>query len=153
VDLLIGLGIALVLWCVALLAIAWSWERHLPIAIAAGAEIDETLRQLTLAQVLWQNVRRHTLGWTAFFFIFFFLLALASFPAWQCLGIAVVLAIYYGSIRWRREAAGAAKAGSRGASLLGPSKDDVWYGCLAVAEWCGYLGLIVFGSQIVAEVF
>lgn len=144
----------LLLWLATLFALAWSWQKHLPVAIAAGMEVNDELRHLTSSQVIWRNVQRHTWGWTAFFFGFFFLLDVADFPAWQRLGIAIVLSTYWGIIRVQRdEAQGGQEAKPRRDILFGPMQDQVWYRGLAIGEWFGYLGLIMFASQIVAEAF
>jgi hypothetical protein len=150
---IIGLGVMLLLWLATLRTLAWSWQRHIPVAIAAGIEVDGEFRGLTSSQVIWRNVQRHTWGWTAFFFGFFLLLDIADFPTWQRLGIAVVLSAYWGIIRVQQDEKGGQESEPRRDILFGPVKDQVWYRGLAVGEWFGYLGLIVFASQILAEAF
>jgi hypothetical protein len=67
----VGLGAMLLLWLATLRALAWSWQKHLPLAMAAGMDVSEEHRGLSSSQIIWRNVQRHTWGWTAFFFGFF----------------------------------------------------------------------------------
>jgi hypothetical protein len=148
----VGLGVMLFLWAVTLRTLAWSWERHLPIAIAAGVEINEELRRLTPSQIAWRNVQRHTLAWTGFFACFFLFLAAIELPLWSRVGIAMVLAAYYGSVRVQRDEAQRERdRQSKSDPLFSPKKDRVWYRGLAISEWFGYLGLIMFAMQILAD--
>jgi hypothetical protein len=149
----VGLGAMLLLWLATLCILTWSWQRHLPVAIAAGIEVEGDLRELTASQVICRNVQRHSWGWTTFFFGFFLLLDIADFPTWQRLGIAIVLSAYWGIIRVQQDEKGGQEGESRRDILFGPVKDQVWYRGLAVGEWLGYLGLIVFASQILVEAF
>lgn len=137
----VGLGAMLLLWLATLRTLAWSWQRHLPVAMAAGIEVKGDLRELTPSQVIWRNVQRHSWGWTVFFFAFFSLLDIAGFPTWQRLGIAIVLSTYWGIVRVQLDEAQSGQEGEpRRDILFGPVKDQVWYRGLAVGEWFGYLG-------------
>lgn len=142
---LVALGL---FWVGALCALTWSWDRYLHRASAAGVEISSKHRELKLSTVLWLNVRSHTVGWSAFYFVFFVLLGLAGFPVWQRLGIGCVLALYYGSLRASRETG--QQPGQP--SLFSPRVDRVWYFTILSAEWLGYFGVLVFAGQILVEV-
>lgn len=97
--------------------------------------------------MLWLNVRRHTIGWSVFFFGFFVLLGLADFPVWQRLGIAFLLSVTYGYQRVTKET-----GRDRGAvPLFTPFADKVWGFAILSAEWLGYFGVLVFLGQLIIE--
>lgn len=151
--LILGFGVTLVLWLATLLALAWSWQKHREVALEVGSDVREEFRGLTLSQIAWRNVLRRWWGWTLFFTAFFFLLAVTDFPVWQQLGGAFILAAYWGIAGVQRDQAGGDQdSKSRRIHLFGPRRDWVWYRCLAIAEWFCYLGLLIFMSQIIAEV-
>jgi hypothetical protein len=141
---LVALGL---FWVGALCALAWSWNRYLQRALAANIQISDQHRGFKLSTVLWGNIRSHTIGWSAFYFFFFLLLGLASFPTWQRLGISFVLALYYGYLRESRETG---KHRDR-LTLFSPRADRVWYFTVLSAEWFGYYGVLVFAGQLVLE--
>lgn len=145
-----GVGVVLMLawWAFALRGLAWSWQKHVPVLMSAGESVRGDFRELRQSQVFWMNVRRHTVGWTIFFSLFFLALGLAKFPVWQRLVIAAGLAAWYASARIAQgEGSGGAEAW-----LFGPKRDRAWYWVLAAAEWFGYLGVLVFCGQAVVEV-
>jgi hypothetical protein len=139
----IGFLVCMALYLAAIYAIGWSARRRaqtFEIAVESTSALPSPLE-------IWH---RHTVEWTILFSGFFFVLALASFPLWQCLGIAGLLALIFGSL-WLSH------------SPPGPSQLDeprfrrnlsgVWYWGLAVADWFGYLGsLCCFTALIVAVI-
>lgn len=145
-----GLLVAVVFWTTAMLGIVWSWNRHVPIVVAAGFHVDQQYQRIGLREVS----RRHTPGWTAFFVGMFLVMELSDFPLWQRLGIAVMLAVFYGLSRIRRgEAQWVAKNEPGLASMFGTFRDRIWYRLLAIAEWTGYLCTIAFLTQIIGQWF
>lgn len=141
---LLALGLV---WLGALYALARTWDRYLQRALAADVEISKEHRDLKFGSVLWSNVRSHTSGWSAFFFGFFLLLGLAEFPVWQRLGIACLLALYYGYLRASRETGKCDRL-----AIFSPAVDRVWYFIILSAEWLGYFGVLIFFGQLLIEV-
>jgi len=143
-----GLLIALVLWIGAMSGIVWSWNRHVPLVMAAGFEVEEKNQHIDLARV----ARRHTLGWTAFFAGIFLVLALWNFPLGQRVLFAVVLSAIYGLSRIKRgEATRLGKDEPSRVAMFGVARDRLWYRVLATGDWAGYLVGIVFATELVAQ--
>jgi hypothetical protein len=139
---------ALVLWMGAMRAIVWSWNRHVPIVISAGFDVRPNLQRIGLVDVL----RRHTVGWTFFFILWFVVLGISDFPLWQQLVIAALLAVAYGLSRIRRgeeNRIGGTEPGR--VAMFGEVRDKVWYRVLAIAEWAGYLSVIALTTTLILE--
>jgi hypothetical protein len=144
-----GILVAAILWMMAMWGITWTWNRHVPIVMAAGFEVEEKYRRIDLKRV----ARRHTLGWTAFFVGLFLVMALSNFPLWQRLGIAVLLSVFYGLSRIRRgEVHWVGRSEPQRTAMFGKVRDRIWYRILAVAEWTGYLCAIVFATDLVGQI-
>jgi hypothetical protein len=78
---------------------------------------------------------------------------LSDFPPWQSLGTALFLAVIYGLSQTRRnEKQWIAKAEAQKVVLFGKMRDRLWYRMLAIAEWAGYLCVIVFATDLVGQV-
>lgn len=146
---IVGLALAFSLWIGAMEGIVWSRHRSVPIIMAAGFDVKKRDQRISIARV----ARRHTLGWTAFFVMFFLILALTSFPLWQRLGFAAILSIIYGlSGVSRGEKHTIGNDEPHRVAMFGPVRDRIWYRILAIAEWVGYLGSLVFATQLVFQV-
>jgi hypothetical protein len=141
---LIGLGLV---WVGALCLWAWSWDRHVQLILAAGFDVESEHRNLQSGELVWLQVRSHTIGWSAFFFAFFALQGLAGFPVWKRLGLACVLSVTYAYGRTAREVG----QGPERVPLLTPWADKVWYFSILSAEWLGYFGVLVFLGQFFVE--
>lgn len=93
---------------------------------------------------MWLNIRRHTIGWTVFYFLFILVLGLIDLPIWQRLGIGCLLALYYGYLRASTETN---QADNR-LALFSPTTDKVWYFTILSAEWLGYFGVLIFVGEL-----
>lgn len=143
-----GLLIALILWITAMSGIVWSWNRHVPLVVAAGFDVKKENQHIDLARV----VRRHTWGWTAFFLALFLALALSDFPLWQRVAFAAVLSVIYGLSRIKRgEATRLGKDEPERVAMFSVTRDRLWYRVLAIGDWAGYLIAIVFATELVAK--
>lgn len=139
------LFVALLAWVGVMWVIAWSWDRHVQVYLAAGVVVPADQRPTIKKQA-----QRHTLGWTIFLVVFFLVLAVSAFPLWQLLGIAAVLSICYGVTRINREGAGRKRPR---VSLFGETRDTFWYRGLAITEWMAFLASVAFAAQLVVEIF
>jgi hypothetical protein len=145
-----ALLIALCLWFCAMAGIIWSWNRHVPIVVAAGVDVEKDQQHINFGRI----VRAHTLGWTAFFFGLFLVMALSEFPVWQRVGIAVMLSVIYGLSRIKRgETSRLGKGEPSRVAMFGELRDKLWYRILAITEWVGYFGVIIFATELVARPF
>jgi hypothetical protein len=142
----IGLLVAaLAAWVGVLCGIVWTWNRHVAVMADSGQHFSEADRRIDVGRV----IRRHTLGWTLFYAGFFALMDLASFPLWQRLGFAVVLAVVYGTTSMRREEEEWIEAESAARpALFGRVRDAIWYRVLAVGEWAAYLGSTALAADL-----
>lgn len=146
----LGLFISLAIWLGAIQSIVWSWNKHALIVASAGLEVGIDDRHISSANV----IRLHTIGWTLGLFVFFLVMALTSFPLWQCLGLAIILSVIYGVSRIKQgEEHWIGKDDPGRVALFGQTIDRIWYRALAIGEWAGYLCSIVFASQLVAYPF
>lgn len=145
---LIGLIALSLFWLGALAAVAWSWDRYLQRSLAVGVDISQEHRELNTKRVIWLNVRRHTVGWTLFYFSFFFALGLVGLPVWQRLGIGCLLALYYGYLRASTETH---QDGDR-LPLFSSRTDKAWYFTILSAEWLGYYGVLIFAGEVIVAV-
>jgi len=151
VLLLLGLiGMAFV-WFAGLYGLAWSWRRSVLAFEAADVDIPDGLRTLSATEVMGLNVRRHTIGWSVFFFSCFLALAVIDLPIWAGLGMALVLGVHYGSVQVTDEREQEARAVRP--PIFSEEIDNVGYTAVAATEWFGYLGVLVFAAQIVSEAF
>jgi hypothetical protein len=142
----LGFVMALTLWMVFLAALAWSWKKHLA---SEAPPTEPGYAFPTRREAMWLNIKRHSFGWTLFFLLLFLLMAQMQFPFWQRLLFAGILATYYGSIRagwWERRQRAQFP-------LFGHRRGEAWYLSLAIGEWFGYLGLLVFVSQCLVSAF
>lgn len=145
----LGLAIAVMVWILAIRAIAWSFDRQVAAVAAAGLPVEDRFRRISMKEV----ARYHTLGWTAAIFIFFVLLELAAFPLWQLLGFAGLLSLVYGtSAVARGESEWIGKDDAENVAVFGPVKDAIWYRMLMIIEWAAYLVSIVFGANLLSGV-
>jgi len=135
-------------WVAGLSALAWSWRRGLLVFEEADIDVPDEVCGLRSTEIAWLNVRRHTVGWTAFFFGVFLIAAVINLPLWARLGMALALGVYYGTIRINNENE---NDGKSRAPLFSESFDGVWYPAVACLEWIGYLGVLVFGAKLVGE--
>jgi hypothetical protein len=142
-----ALGV-LVLWIVSLGLLGWSWEKHVAKIPPLRRKPEDA--RVTRREVMWRHAKRHTWGWAIFFLSLFMLLAFGNFPLWERLLFVFALACYYGNIRVRVKGN---RAASGELALFSPTRDELWYTGLAIAEWFGYLGLLVFAGQAMAYVF
>lgn len=143
-----GLLIALIIWIAAMSGIVWSWNRHVPIVVAAGFDVKKENQHIDLARV----ARRHTWGWTTFFLVLFLALALFDFPLWQRAAFVVVLSVIYGLSRIKRgETTRLGKDEPERVAMFGVTRDQLWYRVLTIGDWAGYLLAIVFATELVAR--
>jgi hypothetical protein len=141
----VGLLLALGAWLLVMQIIVWTWNQHVAIMVAAGAEIDDRDRRMRIRRV----ARRHTLGWTSVFFVFFVLLLVADFPLWQVLAFSFLLAFVYGANAIARgESEWVGRENPRDLALFGPRRDALLYRMLAVADWAAYLAGIAFAADV-----
>jgi hypothetical protein len=142
----LGLVLSIVIWWAMMQAIVWSWTRRVSVAASRNVDVDSLdLRPITVAAI----ARRHPLGWTVALAVFFTILAISNFPLWQRLGLTGVLAIIYGST-WLAKSEPGEQAESEGfARKVG---SNLWYWVLAVGEWVGYFGAIVFATELLVQV-
>jgi hypothetical protein len=113
-----------------------------------GIDIAQEHRTLGRGTVMWLNVRRHTAGWTAFYFLFFLALGLADLPVWQRLGVGCLLALYYGYLRASKET----HQDRDRLPLFSPRSDRLWYFTILSAEWLGYYGVLIFAGDLLLAV-
>ncbi|HEX5984854.1 MAG TPA: hypothetical protein VFY69_11665 [Solirubrobacterales bacterium] len=135
-----GLLISILSWIGVVRLIVWSYNRQAAALVVSDHSLDGQFQPLAMKDVM----TYHTVGWTVAIFVFFVLLEMASFPLWQLLGFAGVLALVYGtSAISRGETEWVRKNNPAAAPLFGRRRDQVWYRVLMVAEWASYLAVII----------
>jgi hypothetical protein len=145
--LVIGLALMALVWAGALAGLAWSWRRTVTGYEGDGRTIPEDIGRLNSIDVARLNVRRHTVGWSAFYSGCFLVLALIELPLWASLGMVVVLGTYYGQNRIDRgEAEGEGRP-----IVFSRSLDKIALTVIVTLEWCGYFGVLLFAANIAVE--
>jgi hypothetical protein len=138
----------ILVWGLGLAGLALVWKKTVVSYEAGGVSVPDDMRELTGFAVVSLNIRRHTIGWSLFFFSLFLIMALLEMPVWARLGLLLCLGVYYGSVRLDREEAQETQFQSF------PFAEPInrgWLFLIATLEWCGYLGVLLFAAAVVNE--
>jgi len=139
---LIGLCASVGLYLSAIYGIEWSSSRRIKAAESRGIAVDAAPSFPTAAEI----VRRHSIEWAIGFAVFFIALEVADFSLWQRLGIAVILAMTFGSM-WLAQTEPGEGAPPTNHSM----GSNVWYWLLAVGDWMGFLSVLCFATEILVR--
>lgn len=143
---IIGLIASGLLYLSTIYAFVWAGERRVQWAARHGLALGPAPTFPSAAEI-W---RRHGVEMTIIYGAFFVALALAGFPLWQRAAIAGLAALVFGSF-WIANSAERIRLDV--ASPTRRSASSVGYWCLSVADWCGYMGVLCFGTALLVEVF
>lgn len=85
---------------------------------------------------------------TVIYAILFLGLDAAGFSLGERVGIAGLAALVFGSF-WIANSPG--QVGLDAASPARRAASNIGYWCLSVADWLGYMGVLCFGTAVIAE--
>lgn len=143
-ELALGLGASAALYLAAIHGFVWAGRRRIEWAAQHGVTLGPKPRLPAWAEI-W---RRHRGDTTVIYGALFVALALAGFTIWQQLAFAGLCALVLGSL-WISNAS--ANLSLEVASPTRQAVSKAGYGCLAVADWFGYLGVLCFASVLIAQ--
>jgi hypothetical protein len=139
-----GLLASAALYLLAIYGILWSSLRRTKVAADRGIEVDAPQGFPSVMAI----VRRHSVEWAVGFLLVFIILSIADFSLWEQWGIAVVLAIVFGSMWLSQSEPGGTAEETPFLLRVGSS---IWYWSLAVGDWLGFLGILCFASAILVR--
>jgi hypothetical protein len=135
-----------VLYLTAIYAFVWAGRRRIEWAAGQGLALGPEPKFPSVPDI-WG---RHSVEMTVIYGAIFLALAAAGLSVGEWVGFAALSAVVFGSF-WIANSPGeialdAASPGRRTMSRVG-------YWCLSVADWFGYMGVLCFGTAVIAEIF